>query len=89
MDNVTLPQPNYLMGHATMETLGKHYTERTKELLMEAGDDPSFEQLSAITYLLGVVDMATAYLVAVETGKVDTQRERIDSAIEAQLNGFR
>ena len=89
MSNVILPQPNYLMGHATMETLGKHYTERTKELLREAGDDPTIEQLSAITYLLGVVDMATTYLVAAETGKVDAQRERIDATIEAHLNGFR
>ena len=82
-----VPIPDYLTAHTTMEVMGKHYSKRAKELIGKVDGKPSMQELLAITYLMGIVDMAAAYSLAIETSGVDDMRRKIDAAIEAHLSG--
>ena len=79
--------PNYVMGHATMETFGKHYTARARELLDKPSEEITANEVLAITYLLGIVDMTAIYLAVTFDGDVDAYKARIDATVEDYLSG--
>ena len=80
---------NHAMGHVAVLVAAARYLARMRELReeVERGEVTNHDAVLAMTYLLGLCDMASLYVNATEHGSAADDIRAIDDKIDSLKSG--